>query len=106
MTNGPSKADHKVWIEGEQRPQLCTSGERLLLALERSGVGAVRIGCRQGGCGACRVKIISGTYVTKKMSRAHVTEAEEKQGYALSCRVFPESDLVIRPAFQGLRRTK
>ena len=73
----------------------------VLGALEKGGVRAVRIGCRKGGCGACRVRVLSGRYTTKKMSRAHVSIGEEAQGFALSCRLLAESDLVLRPAFVG-----
>ena len=76
----------------------------MLLALERQGVTAIRVGCRQGGCGACRVRVVSGTYETKKMSRNHVSEEEAAQGYALSCRLLPTSDLLLEPAFRGPKR--
>jgi hypothetical protein len=32
------------------------------------------------------------------MSRSHVTIEEERQGFALACRLFARSDLVIEPA--------
>lgn len=94
----------RIWIKGGAVARPCASGEKALTALERAGERAVRIGCRQGGCGACRVRVLSGDYSTGKMSKAHVTDAEAAQGFALCCRLFPESDLVIEPAFLGPRR--
>jgi hypothetical protein len=44
------------------------------------------------------VQIVKGDYVTKKMSRAHISEPEEQAGYALSCRVIPKSNLSLRLA--------
>lgn len=56
----------------------------------------INVGCRGGGCGVCRVVVLDGRYQTKRMSRRHVTEDEQAQGYALACRLLPCSDLVIR----------
>ena len=53
------------------------------------------IGCRRGGCGMCRIRIVKGEWTGGVMSRAHVSEEQEKSGYALACRVRPFSDLVI-----------
>lgn len=99
----PAKAFH-IWIKGQAVARSCEPGEKALFALERQGETAVRIGCRQGGCGACRVRVVSGHYTTGKMSKAHVTEKEAAQGYVLCCRLYPESDLVIEPAFVGPHR--
>lgn len=106
VTEQTADATFSVWISGEDQPYLCGVGEKLLSALERCGQIPVRVGCRQGGCGACRIRVISGDYETGKMSRAHVSEQEQGDGYALSCRVYPKSDLVIEPAFVGPRRFK
>ncbi len=94
---------HRIRVEGEEGVFHSPAGEVVLAALERGRVRAVRIGCRQGGCGACRVRVLSGRYTTKRMSRAHVSIAEEAEGFALSCRLLAESDLVLRPAFAGPR---
>ncbi len=92
---------NRIWIRGNKAPHLCSKGERALTALERDNVKEVRVGCRQGGCGACRIRVVSGEYDTGKMSRAHVSEKEEREGYALCCRLVPKTDLVLEPAFRG-----
>lgn len=63
-----------------------------------SGARAVPVGCRGGGCGICRIRVLSGEVERGAMSRSHVTIEEERQGFALACRLFPRSDLVIEPA--------
>lgn len=73
----------------------CGGDERVLLAMERSGAGDIGVGCRGGGCGICRVKVIEGEYRTGKMSAAKVPESDRQAGYALACRLFPSGDLVI-----------
>jgi CDP-4-dehydro-6-deoxyglucose reductase len=105
MADGSRLASVSIRIKGDERSVSCGTSEKLLCALEREfwdpRQRPVRVGCRQGGCGACRIKVTRGTYVTDKMSRDHVTEDEEKQGFALACRVYPQSDLEIEPAFRG-----
>ncbi|MCF8480209.1 MAG: 2Fe-2S iron-sulfur cluster binding domain-containing protein [Rhodospirillum sp.] len=79
---------------------LCGEGERLLIAIERTGGGGVLVGCRRGGCGVCRIQVLEGTYETDPMSVQHVPEEERAEGYALACCVRPTSDLVVVPAFK------
>ncbi|MBP2227919.1 ferredoxin [Azospirillum agricola] len=86
----------------------CRGDETVVAAMERLRLPApglrrtpgrpIPVGCRQGGCGVCRVQILSGSYRLQPMSRAHVSEAEERAGYALACRLIPESDLDLRCA--------
>lgn len=70
----------------------------VLLEMMARGVRAIEVGCRGGGCGVCRVEVLEGDYRTMRMSRRHVTEAEEAEGFALACRVMATSDLVVTPA--------
>lgn len=103
MADGSRQRIFTIRIKGTDLAVPCAQTEKVLLAIEQAvpfpKPKPVRVGCRQGGCGACRVRVISGEYTTDKMSRAHVTEEELAQGYALSCRLYPASDLVIEPAF-------
>ncbi|MBA1147740.1 2Fe-2S iron-sulfur cluster binding domain-containing protein [Ectothiorhodospiraceae bacterium WFHF3C12] len=71
----------------------CAESESLLKAMERLGRKGIPVGCRGGGCGVCKVQVISGSFESKKMSRAHVSEAEEGTGIVLACRSYPRSDV-------------
>lgn len=73
------------------------SDRHVLDAVERSGTRSVDIGCRRGGCGVCRVRVLEGTFTTKVMSKAYCTPDEVAGGIVLACRTFPTSDLVIEP---------
>ncbi len=73
-------------------------GERVLHEMIKRQVTDIPVGCRGGGCGVCRVSVVEGEYVTKRMSRKHVSEADEADGVALACRVIPSSDLVVKLA--------
>ncbi len=57
----------------------------------------ISVGCRGGGCGVCRVQVLSGDYLTRRMSRAHVTEAEQAAGIVLACRLIPLTDIIVEP---------
>lgn len=97
---------HAIRIEDTDGGFPCYADETVLKAMERApGFGfaaangrRISVGCRQGGCGVCRVQVLSGSYRTGPMSRAHVTVEEEKEGYALACRLYPQGDLTLRPA--------
>jgi len=83
----------------------CAEGEFVLTAMQRSGLNVIDVGCRGGGCGACRIQVVDGTYSRRRMSRAHVSEMEELEGVALACRISPTSPLLIAiapPAVQEL----
>ena len=80
----------------------CAPGQSVLEAIERSGRRAIRVGCRGGGCGVCRVEVVGArAYRALKMSRAQVTDADVDAGIALACKLIPEGDLIVRPL--GLR---
>ena len=94
-------AEFSITVEDSGERFTCPDGERVLIAMEKQGLRHIPIGCRGGGCGTCRVRVLSGTYRTRKMSRAHVSEADERAGIVLACRLIPESDLVLRLAGGG-----
>ena len=74
----------------------CTAEQSLLHGMTRLGRKGIPAGCYGGGCGVCKVQILDGDYHTRKMSRAQVTEQEEREGYVLACRTFPDSDLRLQ----------
>ncbi|MDP3905917.1 2Fe-2S iron-sulfur cluster-binding protein [Novosphingobium sp.] len=88
--------EHLVTDVTSQESFCCLDGETLLNASVRSGKNIIPVGCRNGGCGMCKIEIVGGDYRTGKMSRAHVTEQEEGQGIVLACRTMPGSSLEIR----------
>ncbi len=80
----------------------CDASESLLTGMSRLGRRDIPVGCRSGGCGVCRVQLVSGEIVRGRMSRAQITEADEKNGHLLACRAFPRSAVVVRVL--GLKR--
>lgn len=73
----------------------CSPTERVLIAMERAGVKCVPVGCRGGGCGICKVRVLSGEFTAGKMSAAHITAEEAQDNYVLACQLYPRSDILI-----------
>ncbi len=86
---------YKILLKDEDISYDCSGQQNLLEGMTRFGKKGIPVGCRGGGCGVCKVKILLGTYTPKKMSRAHVSEEEQEDGYVLACRCNPDSDLVV-----------
>ena len=86
---------HSVDIENTGERYQCADDRNLLAAMEQLGRRGIPVGCVNGGCGVCKVKISSGEYTTRVMSRAHVTQEEEAAGVVLACRAMPQSDLSL-----------
>lgn len=87
---------HIVTLDPGGEQFRCAEDQSVLVGMERLGNQGIPVGCRGGGCGVCKVEIVEGDVLRRRMSRAHVTEADEANGWALACRIFPRSDLVIR----------
>ena len=91
---------HRVELVDTQQDFLCGEDQHLLQGMQNFRLGvpmleAIPVGCRGGGCGICRIRVVTGDYETDKMSRKHVPEEDQARGIALACRVYPRSDLDI-----------
>jgi ferredoxin len=85
----------QVAIENTGETFGCGVEENVLRAMEQLRRKGIPVGCRNGGCGVCKVQVIQGRYAKKKMSRAVVSADEEAQGCVLACRIYPQSDLRV-----------
>jgi ferredoxin len=86
---------YTIRIENTGEQYVCPSQRSVLEGMVSLGKKGIPVGCRQGGCGVCKVQVIEGQYVRRVMSRAHVSVEEEASGYVLSCRIYPASDLRV-----------
>eukprot|EP01012_Entosiphon_sulcatum_P001936 TRINITY_DN103734_c0_g1_i1.p3 TRINITY_DN103734_c0_g1~~TRINITY_DN103734_c0_g1_i1.p3 ORF type:complete len:113 (-),score=5.26 TRINITY_DN103734_c0_g1_i1:18-356(-) len=89
---------HTIEIEDCGTRFRCPESEGLLQAMERQGRLAIPVGCRNGGCGRCLVRVTQGDFQTGPMSCRHVPPGHVGQGLALACRIYPRSDLKVRLA--------
>jgi CDP-4-dehydro-6-deoxyglucose reductase len=70
------------------------SSETLLAAGIRQGIG-LPYGCKDGACGSCKCKKISGTVVHGEHQAKALSAEEEAQGLILTCCATAQSDLVL-----------
>lgn len=84
-----------VQIEDSGEVFSCGAEQNLLRAMEVLGRRGIPVGCRGGGCGVCKVRVTQGRYRTRKMSRACLSEDEERGGVVLACKLFACSDLSV-----------
>ena len=84
---------YDILIEDTGETYRCAETRSLLEGMEALGRKGIPVGCRNGGCGVCKVQVTSGSYVSRVMSREHVSEEDEREGRVLACRVRPCSDV-------------
>lgn len=73
----------------------CAEDLPVLTGMERQGLHCVPVGCRGGGCGLCKVRVLAGEYECGRMSAKHLPAEDRERGYVLACRLFARSDLSI-----------
>ncbi|QFG27734.1 2Fe-2S iron-sulfur cluster binding domain-containing protein (plasmid) [Pseudomonas umsongensis] len=74
---------------------VCQPQQSALHAMETQGKRCLPVGCRGGGCGLCKVRVLAGDYESGRVSCKHLPVEAREQGYALACRLFARSDLCI-----------
>lgn len=87
---------HTVTIEDDGSTYRCSDSLTLLEGMESLGRKGIPVGCRGGGCGVCKVQVLSGSYTKRVMSREHISEEDEAQGCVLACRVRPTAPIALR----------
>lgn len=91
----PQGAERQITLTNTAVQFACREDESLLHGMRRTGRKGIPVGCQGGGCGVCRVRIQTGDYTTRTMSRDHVSAEDRQAGEALACRVFPRCDLQV-----------
>ena len=86
---------HEVLIEDTGETFACREDRNLLAGMEALGRKGVPVGCRNGGCGVCKVRVTQGCFDTRVMSRAHVSADEQADGVVLACRTLPLGPLRV-----------
>ena len=70
------------------------ANEPIAVALERAGI-SIHTRCRSGVCGACRIKVLEGTYFVSPIGDSR-RAADKDFDYVHSCSTFPTSDIKIK----------
>jgi CDP-4-dehydro-6-deoxyglucose reductase len=84
----------QVTVQPSGHQFTCEEGETVLAAAIRSNVG-LPYGCKNGACGSCRGKLLSGSVTHGPHQEKALSHADEEKGGALFCCATPHSDLVI-----------
>jgi propane monooxygenase reductase subunit len=77
-----------------ERSFVCAENETILNAAFRVGIRLPH-GCRQGGCGSCKARIVEGEVDDPDASTAALMDFERTSGLTLLCSAYPASDVVI-----------
>ncbi len=89
-----SASPFSVSVQPSGRSFSVEPGETLLAGGIRQGVG-LPYGCKDGACGSCKCKKISGTVVHGNHQDKALSAAEEAAGMVLTCCATATSDLVL-----------
>ena len=85
---------HSVTIQPSGHQFQVEDGEAVLAAALRQGF-VLPYGCKNGACGSCKARILSGAVDYGVYQRKALTDEEKAQGKALLCQAKPLGDLVI-----------
>tara|TARA_Y100001949_G_scaffold43806_1_gene35948 strand:- start:265 stop:573 length:309 start_codon:yes stop_codon:yes gene_type:complete len=95
---------YAIHIAGVKETFYCNENDSILTGLLKAGSRGIQVGCRGGGCGVCKIQILSGDYVARPMAKCHVSDDDLEQGRVLACQVFPRSDIHLEVLGKLARR--
>jgi CDP-4-dehydro-6-deoxyglucose reductase len=85
---------HLITIQPSGRTFNTDAGEGMLAAGIRQGIG-LPYGCKDGACGSCKCKKLSGTVVHGTHQSKALSADEEALGFVLTCCGVAHSDVVL-----------
>ena len=95
MTANSSEATvFSVLVQPSGRTFDVAPGEAVLAAGIRQGIG-LPYGCKDGACGSCKCKLVSGSVVHGTHQLKALSLEEEASGFVLTCCAQAQSDLVL-----------
>ena len=69
-----------VTIDNTGETFRCSDESNVLQGMEQLQRKGIPVGCRNGGCGVCKVQVTEGLYTKRKMSRGVISVDEEASG--------------------------
>ena len=87
-------AAFQISVQPSGRAFSANAGETILAAAIRSGVG-LPYGCKDGACGSCKCKKLSGAVHHGEHQSKALTADEEAAGLVLTCCAQPLTDVVL-----------
>ena len=83
-----------VTVQPSGRSFTVPGGDTVLIAGISQGIG-LPYGCKDGACGSCKCKMLSGSVVHGNHQSKALSPEEEADGFVLTCCATPLSDLVL-----------
>ncbi|WP_313146571.1 CDP-6-deoxy-delta-3,4-glucoseen reductase [Diaphorobacter nitroreducens] len=84
----------QITVQPSGRAFEAQAGETILSAAIRGGVG-MPYGCKDGACGSCKCKKLSGSVVHGEHQQKALSTEEEEAGFVLTCCAQPLTDVVL-----------
>jgi len=89
-----SASSFTITVEPSGTAFHANSDETLLAAGIRQGVG-LPYGCKDGACGSCKCKMVSGSVLQTNFQRKALSVEEEAANFVLTCCATAQSDIVL-----------
>ena len=83
-----------VNVQPSDRSFVVERDEPILTAAIREGIG-LPYGCKDGACGSCKSRLLSGRVIHGVHQSKALTPLEEESGLVLTCCATPQTDVVI-----------
>lgn len=85
---------HTITLLPAGRTFPCDEGETILSAAARAGI-ELPSGCRIGGCGTCKTRIVEGEVDDNDATTQALMDFERGAGLTLLCSAYPLSDVAL-----------
>ncbi|WP_342618448.1 CDP-6-deoxy-delta-3,4-glucoseen reductase [Rhodoferax sp. GW822-FHT02A01] len=93
-STGNHASTFSVTVQPSGRTFTASSNETVLSAGISQGIG-LPYGCKDGACGSCKCKMLSGSVVHGTHQEKALSADEAAAGFILTCCAQPQSDLVL-----------
>lgn len=93
-TSSSATAQFSVLVQPSGRTFNVGKGEAVLAAGIRQGIG-LPYGCKDGACGSCKCRLLSGTVIHGTHQLKALSAEEEAAGFILTCCAQAQTDLAL-----------
>ena len=85
---------HKITIQPDNISFELRPSQTILEGAISEGIN-IPYGCRNGSCGSCKAKILSGKVICEDFQESAMTEQEKNDGWTLCCQAYVTEDVSI-----------